>query len=185
MGFRRFVALGILACVVIAAGSCSSNGGRSPNVAGSSLSNPLAPNASPLAPDSLPPGPPPPHPHPGPPPTTPALQFVSSDSGVPGDSATTRWQLFNRSPRPFTMPWTLTSGRNWPGFPKSGVVALARRETRLLEIQVLVPDSAAAGFNRLHMTVTTSNGATESADGDIPILASPDTGFARVRIGSR
>src|SRR5262249_19720671 len=89
----------------------------------------------------------------------------------------TRWQLGNNSPRPFTMPWTLTTSRNWPGFPKTGSVALSARGTQLLIVNVSVPDTAAAGPAPLLMTVTQSDGSTASASGAIQVIA-PDSTIA-------
>jgi hypothetical protein len=152
----------------MAASGCSKRG-DSAATGGNDFGNPLAPVAA--APDSNPNRPPhPPHPNPHPP--IPAVVFVSSDSAFAGDSsATTRWQLGNDGKQPFTMPWTLTSARNWPGFPKSGSVALAAGGTQLLLVGVTVPDTAAAGGNQLHMTVTRSDGTTAAADGIVLVLA--------------
>ena len=99
------------------------------------------------------------------------MVFVSADSVFAADSSATRWQLSNDNSGPFTMPWTLTSVRNWPGFPKSGSVALAARGTQLLVVGVVVPDTAAVGAAPLVMTVTTRKGTTESAAGAIQVLA--------------
>jgi hypothetical protein len=142
---------------------CSRNDGRA-------IGNPMAPMSTAMAaaPDTGHGGG---HPHPGgPPPPVPAVVFVSADSVFAADSSATRWQLDNDSSRPFTMPWTLTSVRNWPGFPKSGSVALAARGTQLLLVGVVVPETAAAGAAPLIMTVTTLKGTTESATGSIQVL---------------
>jgi len=111
------------------------------------------------------------HPYPGgPPPPIPAVVFVSADSVFAADSSATSWQLDNDNPKSFTMPWTLTSVRNWPGFPKSGAVALEARGTQLLVVGVTVPDSAAPGAAPLVMTVTTRKGTMETATGAIQVL---------------
>src|SRR5262245_37279084 len=167
MRTRLWLALGVLGWLAIAAASCSKDNSG----AAGALTRPLAPiAATPAPPDSNPGGP---HPHPGgPKPPTPPVTFVSADSAAAGDSVATRWQLFNSSHRPVTMPWFLTSGRTWPGFPKSGSVALGARGTQLLLVGVHVPDTAAAGPNPLHMTVTQSDGTTANADGAIQISGS-------------
>ena len=171
MRTRLPFALGVLVMMIVAAIGCSRNDGRSTAGAAGAFSNPMAPVAETAAPpDSNPGGP---HPHPGPPPPTPAVVFISADSAFAGDSTATRWQLSNDSPRSFTMPWTLTSVRNWPGFPKSGSVALAPRGTQLLVVAVAVPDTAAAGGAPLLMTVTQRNGSTASASGAIQVSPGP------------
>ena len=163
---------GLFVIAAIAMSGCS----RSydvPSTPNAAFHNPLAPPAvTEAAPDSIPPGPHPPPPHPGPPPPIPAVVFISADSAFAGDSINTRWQLGTNGRKAITMPWTLTSTRTWPGFPKSGSVALGARSTQLLLVGVLVPDTAAAGDNPLLMTVTKSDGTTASAGGVIQILAS-------------
>ena len=162
------LALGLFVIAAIATSGCSKS---VPSATNAGFHNPLAPRAATdTPPDSIPPGPPPPPPHPGPPPRIQAVVFVSADSAFAGDSIETRWQLGNDGPKAFTMPWTLTSTRDWPGFPKSGSVALEKRSTQLLVVGVQVPDTAAAGDNPLVMTVTKRDGTTESATGVIQIL---------------
>ena len=167
MRARLLLALGVLGWMAIAAAGCSKD--TSSPLSGA-LTHPLAPIAATSAPpDSNPGGPHPPPPHHGPPPPTPAVVFVSADSAAAGDTVATRWQLFNSSRHSFTMPWVLTSNRNWPGFPKSGSVALGARETQSLVVSVLVPDTAAAGQNTLHMTVTQADSTPATADGTIQL----------------
>jgi hypothetical protein len=186
MRTRLLFALGLIATLAIAVSACSRNQGPTASARGA-FANPLAPAATPLAPDSIPPGPPPPRPHPGPKPPIPAVVFVSADSASAPDSVDTRWQLGNDSHKPFTMPWTLTSSRNWPGFPKSGTVALAAKGTQLLVVAVLVPDTAAAGPAPLRMTVTRSDGSTAAADGAIQVgtATPPDSTGAQARSSLR
>jgi len=165
---RRALVLvtGVLVTVAMLAVGCSSRSGTG-TAGGNDLVNPLAPFAT-APPDSNPNRPPhPPHPNPHPP--LEAVVFVSADSASAGDSTTTRWQLGNDSKKPFTMPWTLTSARNWPGFPISGSVALGASATQLLLVGVVVPDTAAGGEARLTMTVTRSDGTTAAADGFIQV----------------
>ena len=169
MRTRAWFALGVLASLVVMASSCS----NSPGSSGTNRSpgNPLAPLTLALAPPDTNPNHPPHPPHPSPPPPIPAVVFISADSAVAGDSsATTRWQLGNDSNKAFTMPWTLTSTRNWPGFPKSGSVSLSARSTQLLLVGVAVPDTAAAGPNPLTMTVTRADGTTATTSGAIQVL---------------
>ena len=169
MRTRVMFALGVLASVFVLASSCSRSGPGS-SAANGGFGNPLAPlAAAPAPPDSGPNHPPHP-PHPPGPPTVTAVVFVSADSAAAGDSSvTTRWQLGNDSNKPFTMPWTLTSTRNWPGFPKSGSVALGARGTALLFVGVAVPDTAGAGPNPLTMTVTQRDGSTATAVGAVQV----------------
>ena len=168
VSMRRALLLvtGMLVMVAMLAVGCSSRG--APGPAGrNDLVNPLEPFAA-APPDSNPNRPPhPPHPNPHPP--IEAVVFVSADSAFAGDSTTTRWQLGNDSNKPFTMPWTLTSGRNWPGFPISGSLALGANATQLLLVSVTVPDTATAGPARVTMTVTRSDGTTATADGFIQV----------------
>ena len=114
--------------------------------------------------DSVPPPPPPP------PPPTPAVQFAGLDS-LP-QPTTTFWWFYNESDQPFEMQWTLTSGRNWPGFPIVGTFHFPTGNVRdSIGVGIPIPDSAAAGFNRMTMTVTRPNGLPpQSAQGDFPIV---------------
>ena len=165
---RRVLVLvtGVLVTVAMLAVGCSSRSGPG-NASRNDLGNPLAPFAA-ARPDTNPNRPPhPPHPNPHPP--VEAVVFVSADSVFAGDSTTTRWQLGNDNKKPFTMPWTLTSARNWPGFPISGSLALGARATQLLLVSVIVPDTAAAGPAPVTMTVTRSDGTTAAADGFIQV----------------
>ena len=164
---RVMFALGVLASVTVMASSCSNRG----SISSAANGNPLAPLASTTAPPDSNPNHPPHPPHPSPRPAIAAVVFISADSAAAGDSsATTRWQLGNEGNQPFTMPWTLTSSRNWPGFPQSGSLVLAARSTQLLVVGVAVPDTAAAGPNSLTMTVTRSDGTTAAASGAILVL---------------
>ena len=160
------LALGVLATIALAAVGCSSRGG-SAAATRDDFSHPLAPFASATR-DTNPNHPPHP-PHPNPRPTIDPVVFVSADSAFAGDSTMTRWQLGNDSKKPFTMPWTLTSARHWPGFPISGSLALGARETRLLLVGVVVPDTAGPGPALLTMTVTLRDGTTAAAHGFIQV----------------
>ena len=167
---RVMFALGVLASVIVMASSCSNRGSVSSGANGA-YGNPLAPLASTTAPPDSNPNHPPHPPHPSPHPGITAVTFVSADSAAAGDSSvTTTWQLGNESNQPFTMPWTLTSARDWPGFPKSGSLVLAARSTQLLLVGVAVPDTALAGPNPLTMTVTRADGTTATATGAIQVL---------------
>jgi len=108
-------------------------------------------------------------PPPPPPPPTPAVEFAGLDS-LP-QPTTTYWFFFNESDQPFQQHWTLTSGRNWPGFPITGGFTFTSGGQRdSIGVGIPIPDTAAAGFNRLTMTVTRPNGLPpESAQGDFPI----------------
>jgi hypothetical protein len=166
---RIALALSVVCLAFVTAGSCSRNH-TSSLAAGGPLSHLTAPVDAGAPPDSGHGGGPPPHP--GPKPPMPAVAFVSTDSVLPGDSASTRWNLRNTAHQSFTMPWVLTSARNWPGFPKSGSVTLAALGSQLLTVGVQVPDTAAAGLAGLTMTVTSKDGTTSSASGAI-VVRSP------------
>jgi hypothetical protein len=168
MRSRVLFVAGVIASLAVMALGCSRSGPVSG--ANGAHGNPLAPLAVTTAPPDSNPNHPPHPPHPSPPPPIPAVVFISADTAFAGDSsATTRWQLGNDSKKAFTMPWTLTSSRNWPGFPKSGSVALAGSGTQLLLVGVAIPDTAAAGFNPLTMTVTRADGTTAAAGGAIQV----------------
>jgi hypothetical protein len=162
-------ALGLVALVATAVIGCSKTDPRSPATASGALTNPMAPFAAVAAPPDTNPGggPPPGH---GPKPPVPAVVFVSADSVMAGQTATTQWQLHNSAHQAFTMPWVLTSARNWPGFPKSGTVDLAALGDQLLVVTVAVPDTAAAGGNGLLMTVTQKNGTTAAASATLQVF---------------
>jgi hypothetical protein len=160
------VALGLISLVALAVSGCSKTDPRSPATASAGLANPLAPFAA--AADTNPGGGPPPNR--GPKPPVPAVVFVSADSVMPGQTSTTRWQLHNNAHQTFTMPWVLTSARNWPGFPKSGTVVLSALGDQLLEVSVAVPDTASAVVNGLLMTVTQKDGTAATASGTLQIL---------------
>lgn len=110
-------------------------------------------------------------PPPPPPPPIPAVQFAGWDSLAPQPTISF-WLLYNESDQPFDMQWTLTSARNWPGFPITGTRSFIFGNARdSLGVGIPIPDSAAAGFNRLIMTVTRPSGLPpQSADGDFPIV---------------
>src|SRR5262245_54587133 len=76
----------------------------------------------------------------GPPPPIPV---VGLDTARAGGSATLTWLVWNESPMPFTMQWTLESQDAWPGLPQNGSLDLASLEGCLLATTVNVPDTAA------------------------------------------
>ena len=160
------VSLGLISLVAFAMSGCSKSDPRSPTAASGGLANPMSPFAA-AADTSHGGGPPPDR---GPRPPVPAVVFVSADSVAPGDTATTRWQLHNNAHQAFTMPWVLTSARNWPGFPKSGTVVLSALGDQLLQVSVVAPDTASAGPNGLQMTVTQKDGTTATASGSLQVL---------------
>ena len=109
-------------------------------------------------------------PPPPPPPPIPAVEFAGVDSTT-GQPTISFWLLFNESASPFDMQWTLTSTRNWPGFPINGSQLLSGLERRTIAVTIPVPDSAAAGFNFLFMTVTRPHGLPpQTAGGGFPIV---------------
>ena len=109
-------------------------------------------------------------PPPPPPPPKAAVEFAGVDS-LTEQPTMSFWLLFNESDNPFNMQWSVTSGRNWPGFPINGSQFLSGLEHRTVIVTIPVPDSAAAGFNRLFMTVTRPNGLPpQTAEGNFPIV---------------
>jgi len=160
------VSLGLITMMAVALSSCSRTDARSPTGASGGLANPMSPFAT--AADTNHGGGPPPDR--GPKPPVPAVVFVSADSVVPGDTTTTRWQLHNTAHQAFTMPWVLTSARNWPGFPKSGTAVLTAVGDQLVQVAFTAPDTAAAGPNGLVMTVTQKDGTTATANGAVQVL---------------
>ena len=163
MRTRLLIAASVIAAVIVVSG-CYLNDPQSSSAARLSLASPFAPQA---APDSMPgPNPHPPHQ----PKQSLTVQFAGADSGVAGQSATTRWQFGNSGHQSLTVAWSLTDGHHWPGFPKQGTVALAPLGTQLLQIPVAVPDTAQVGPNPLHMTATPSRGSPATADGAIQVI---------------
>jgi hypothetical protein len=179
------LALGLVALVGTAVIGCSKIDPRSPATTSGALTNPMAPFAAAAAPPDSNPGgggPPPGH---GPKPPVPAVVFVSQDSVTAGQTGNTQWKLHNSAHQAFTMPWVLTSARNWPGFPKSGTVTLAALGDSLLSVAVAVPDTAASGGNGLVMTVTQKDGTTAAASATLQVFPTPDSTSANRALTAR
>ena len=124
----------------------------------------------------------------------PALASVT----CPGDIA---WILGASSPVSYgitnpcgfaqTADYALSSGRDWPGFPITGSVAIGAGSTMPVVLSVPVPDSAAEGLNPLTFHVTLRS-ATQAAtcshnlgDATTPVLLSLESALAdpdRVRL---
>src|SRR5262245_10882414 len=92
------------------------------------------------------------------------------DTAHVGGTATPTWRVWNESPMPFTMQWTLESQAAWPGLPQSGSLALAAWEEYLFTATVSVPDTAATGYRWLALTITRPHGSPLSAVGTILVV---------------
>jgi hypothetical protein len=111
--------------------------------------------------DSIPPPPPPPNPG-----YILPVEFQGSDSTVAGGTGELRWAIGNESDAVFTADYTLTCALNWPGFPKTGSIAVPALHTAPLAIPVAVPANAATGMVEFRMEVTRPNGIPPTtADG--------------------
>lgn len=118
--------------------------------------------------DTIPSPPPPPAP---PPPILP-IAFYGSDSAHVGTTAQLSWVIGNESSAPFTVDWTLTCALDWPGFPKTGSVAVLPESLKWLDVQVDVPSDAATGMVEFRMTVTRPNGIPPtSANGWLRVVS--------------
>jgi Galactose oxidase, central domain len=88
--------------------------------------------------------------------------------------------------------WTLTSTRDWPGFPKSGVIMVNGTSTAPIPVDVAVPDTAAVGLNGLTFTATSLTGLTnpspcshnlhDASTGTLASLVSADVHSGLVRL---
>jgi hypothetical protein len=107
---------------------------------------------------------------PPPPPAVVPLVYLGADSVYAGGTVTQHWRLTNESASPFTMQWTLAAYPAWPGLPQEGSLALAGGESRELATTASIPDTVAAGWRWLRLTVTRPNGlADASVDGQFLI----------------
>lgn len=166
MSSRVVFSLGLMALAAVVVAGCSSSDPRSSLARSASLAGPVSPMFTLAAADTSHGGGGGGH---GPKPPQPAVVFISADSAAAGDSISTRWQLHNNAHQAFTMPWVLTTTRNWPGFPKSGSVALGALNTALLVVSMTVPDTASAGPAPLTMSVTQKDGTQQSSTGFVVV----------------
>ena len=110
-------------------------------------------------------------PPPPPPPSVQPLVYLGADSVQAGGTVTQRWALGNESSAPFTMGWRLEAIQNWPRFPQTGTVTLQGDEVVQLTTIAAVPDSVAAGFRWLRLTVTRPGGLPDaSSDGGFMVV---------------
>lgn len=97
----------------------------------------------------------------------------------PGARVPLQYSVTNPLKEPRTVEWSLSSERNWPGLPMLGTLQLPGQETSHIGVEVLVPDTATFGVNRLRFSVR-YQGSPESAsfcehflgDAATPALAS-------------
>ena len=87
----------------------------------------------------------------------PALAGVTCPGDLvwtPGGSLAASYSITNPNGFAQTADYTLTSARNWPGFPVSGSVAVGANGTVTVPISAPVPDSAAGGWSSLTFGAT-------------------------------
>ena len=87
----------------------------------------------------------------------PALASVTCPGDVvwtPGDNISASYSITNPNGFAQTADYTLSSARNWPGFPVSGSVAVGALGTATVPVTVPVPDSAAGGWSSLTFSAT-------------------------------
>ena len=73
--------------------------------------------------------------------------------GTPGGSTPASYSITNPYGFAQTAGYTLSSARDWPGFPISGGVAVDANATVAVPVSVPVPDSVAGGLNTLTFRV--------------------------------
>ncbi|HKQ57293.1 MAG TPA: FlgD immunoglobulin-like domain containing protein, partial [Candidatus Eisenbacteria bacterium] len=87
---------------------------------------------------------------------------LGSDAGT---SIHPSWTVANRNPLfANTYGWTLTSQRNWP-LTGVGALSVAAHGTGMIDPIVAVPESAAAGVNRMTLTVSNARGTIRRSYG--------------------
>jgi hypothetical protein len=87
----------------------------------------------------------------------PALAGVTCPGDIvwtPGGSIAESYGITNPYGFAQTTDYTLSSARNWPGFPISGSVTVGANATVAVPVAVPVPDSAAVGSNTLVFRAT-------------------------------
>jgi hypothetical protein len=87
-------------------------------------------------------------------PTVPACEVVGNPVWAGSNAITLRFAVSHPLESARALTWTLKSGRAWPGFPKQGVVIAAAAAPETVSVQAAVPDTAAAGANRLTFGVS-------------------------------
>ena len=124
----------------------------------------------------------------------PALAGVTCPGDVvwtPGGSVAASYSITNPYAFAQTADYTLTTARDWPGFPLTGSVAVGANGTVAVPVSAPVPDSAAGGWSSLTFRATLRSvpqyaacthdlvdGATPVALSLVSALADPD----RVRL---
>ncbi len=141
-------------------------GGCSQRHAGDPLGPRTPSTGDPVAPGDTVPKPPPPPPTP----SVPLVVCVGFDSTQAGTTGITHWRFANDSTVAITVHWSVTAEAGWPGFPVTGTVALDPQSTKLVNVAIAVPASAAAcQVYALHMTATLG-GLDYFADGVIRVF---------------
>jgi hypothetical protein len=106
-------------------------------------------------------------------------------AGCPGDREVTAGShldlVFQLGPleQGGTLDYVLSSQRAWPGLPVSGAVTLLPKEVQSLPFGIDVPDSAAAGPNRLRLAATL-RGVGSSGSCDAVMTVSPPASIPAV-----
>jgi len=87
-------------------------------------------------------------------PVAPAVACTDGQEWTAGDSLEVRYEFSNLIlANASAVSWSLSSARDWPGWPRTGVRNTSGASTETLVVKVPVPDSAAAGSNTLSMTI--------------------------------
>ena len=87
----------------------------------------------------------------------PALASVTCPGDIiwsPGGSISASYSITNPNGFAQTADYTLSSARNWPGFPVSGSVSVGANATVAVPLSAPVPDSAAGGWSTLTFGAT-------------------------------
>ena len=91
----------------------------------------------------------------------------------PGSPLLLHYSITNTSKTGQVFDWVLTSERVWPGFPTLGTVPISSQQSVPIDIEILVPDSAAIGLNRLRFSVRGADGNTTFCEHFLGDLATP------------
>jgi galactose oxidase-like protein len=123
-------------------------------------------------------------------PAVPSCESAGDATWTGNNTITLRYAVSHPLESARSLTWTLKSDRAWPGLPQQGVVIAASAARETVTVNVAVPDSAAAGVNRLTFGVsfTGADGAEVTytrdlrvplATLDVPAAAGPT--FLRIR----
>ncbi len=98
-------------------------------------------------------------------PLLPTVECGPDLAGDAGDSLPASFELGNGSGESRLLVWSITSERDWPGFPLRGFqFSDGARIFQSLDVEIPIPDSVVAGINRLRLAVSYFGGATTSCE---------------------